>query len=500
MTAERISWLPRQRASGILLPIYSLPSEYGIGTMGKAAYNFVDWLKKAGQTFWQILPLGHTGYGNCPYGTFSSVAGNPLFIDLDLLVEKGLLCKGDLEHLNHYNPDRVDYARVIVEKYPILRKAYEKAKELGIAQKGIDEFERANDSWLDEYAMYMAIRDSYGQKPFWEWQDNRLATREQKALEEFKKIHGDEVNFYKFIQVLFFEQYFAMKDYANSQGIKIIGDIPFYVPSDSADVWANPELFSKDESAGVPPDYYSATGQLWGNPVYEWKVHKKTGFAWWINRIRCNLKFADVIRLDHFRAFQNYWAVPNGETTAINGKWKPGPRMELFNALKEEFGELPFIAEDLGIITDDVRELLSETGFPGMPVFIFGLSKHEDNMYLPHNLGRNTIGYTSTHDSETFKQWVLDVLNDEDRQFAINYVGAKENLEKIGLYAIRSMMASPAGLVISPIQDALSLGREGRMNIPGTACGNWEWRVRADVLTNTLAGELREMTETYKRC
>lgn len=500
MTTERISWLPRQRASGILLPIYSLPSKYGIGTMGEASSNFVDWLRKAGQTFWQILPLGYTGYGNCPYSTFSTFAGNPLFIDLDLLVKKGLLCEGDLGQLNDYNPDRVDYARVIEEKYPILRKAYEKAKQLGIAQKSIDEFERKNSFWLDDYAMYMAIRDSYGQKPFWEWQDNRITMREQKALEEFKKIHGDEVNFYKFIQVLFFEQYFAMKDYANSQGIKIIGDIPFYVPSDSADVWANPELFSKDESAGVPPDYYSATGQLWGNPVYEWEVHQKTGFAWWIKRIKFQLKTTDVLRLDHFRAFQNYWAVPNGETTAINGKWKPGPRMELFNALEKELGELPFIAEDLGIITDDVRELLSETGFPGMAVFVFGLSKSEDNMYLPHNLGRGTIAYPSTHDSETFKQWVLDVLGDDDRKFAINYVGAKENPEKIGLYAIRSMMASPAGLVISPIQDVLSLGREGRMNIPGTACGNWEWKVRADDLTDTLAGELREMTETYKRC
>lgn len=493
-----------ERASGILLHIYSLPSKYGIGTFGEKAYRFVDFLEEAGQAYWQILPLGHTGFGDSPYQCYSSVAGNPFFIDLDFLAEEGFLDYNYLNCLNPYDDNRVDFGRISVERYRILKIAFDQASRMGKAQEKIKKFEEENGDWLEDYAMFMAVRNLFGQKPVWQWEDERIKRRSPEAIQYYKKILKDDIDFYKFIQALFFEQWDSLKSYANQKNVKIIGDIPIYVSPDSVEVWKNPELFQVDkdlvckEVAGVPPDYYSETGQVWGNPVYNWKEHKKTNYSWWIDRIRHTLKIADVIRLDHFRGFQAFWSIPNGEETAINGEWKDGPKMDLFNAIKNELGDVPFIAEDLGIITDDVRELLKKTGFPGMRVMIYGLHENEDNMHLPHNWDRNVIGYTSTHDSETFAQMVFENSNNQDRTFAMDYINAL-NYNEIGIYAIRSAFASPAIITITTMQDVLSLESESRMNMPSTLGGNWSWRVSSNVLTHELAKKICKITKTYKR-
>ena len=494
------------RSSGILMPIYSLPSPYGIGTLGQKAYEFVDFLKHSGQTYWQMLPMGHTGFGNSPYQTYSSVAGNPLFIDLDKLVDMKLLTNEDLADADmdlESFKSRVDYERVIPIKMSLLKQAFKNAKEL---EKPINIFVENNIDWLPDYALFMAIKEMYNGKPIWEWDDRELIKRNPEKMEFYSSKLKEDIQFHYFTQYLFFTQWAYLKDYANRNGIQIIGDIPIYPSPDSADVWANQKLFKVDEIcrpngiAGVPPDIYSETGQLWGNPTYDWNIHEKTNFEWWIWRIRNTLDLADVIRIDHFRAFQDYWEVPQGETTAINGKWLPGPGIKFFDVLKYTLGDIPIIAEDLGIITDEVRELLAETGYPGMRVMIFGLNENEDNIHLPHNWPVNCVGYTSTHDSETFAQAVCE-KNFQNRIFAEDYINYTSTIDtSLGMCGVRTALASPASLVIIPIQDVLSIGQEGRMNVPSTIGGNWEWRLtESELSSSTITYKLFQITKTYKR-
>lgn len=490
------------RSSGIVMPIFSLPSPYGIGTLGKAAYDFADFLHKSGQRYWQILPMGHTGFGNSPYQTFSTVAGNPYFIDLDMLVEDGLLSKDFLQNSgSDFSFSNVDYGKLYNVRFKILKEARKNApKEL------LDEmfiFYTENFGWLKNYALFMALKEHFNNKPVWLWDDPLAKRRDNATLKKYSEELSEEIDFYIFLQYLFFEQWSKLKTYVNGLGIKIIGDIPFYTSHDSCDVWANPNLFKVDENllatgiAGVPPDLYSSTGQLWGNPVYNWEAHKKQNFYWWTWRIKQTLKIADVIRIDHFRAFQNYWEIPAGEKTAINGHWLPGPRMELFNAIKRTLGDVPFIAEDLGIITDDVRDFLKETGYPGMKVMIFGLQANEDNIHLPHNWSVNTIGYTSTHDSETFAEIFKEKLSTEDWLFTADYINYKTG-DSVGMNAIKSCFASPAIIAMTQMQDVLSLGKEGRINTPSTIGDNWSWRMKPTNL-NDIAYDLCKITKTYKR-
>lgn len=490
------------RTSGVVMPIFSLPSPYGIGTFGKAAYEFADFLHKAGQKYWQILPLGHTGFGDSPYQVFSVAAGNPYFIDLDMLVEDGLLTKEFLQNSgSDFSVSKVDYDKLQKVRYNILREARKNASKELINK--VRAFYEENFDWLNDYALFMALKNHFNQKPVWLWDDSLAKRRDRQTLRKYSEELSTEIDFYVFLQYLFFDQWSKLKTYVNNLGIDIIGDIPIYPSPDSCDVWVNPQLFKVDENlmatgiAGVPPDYYSETGQLWGNPVYNWDVHKERNFSWWIWRIRQTLKFADVIRIDHFRALQDYWEVPAGEETAINGNWLPGPRMDFFNAIKKEIGDIPFIAEDLGIITDAVRDFLKETGYPGMKVMIFGLQANEDNVHLPHNWSVNTVGYTSTHDSETFAEMFYEKLSVEDWQFTAEYINYNSDKEA-GMCAIRSCFASPAIIAMTSVQDILSLRKEGRINIPSTLGGNWNWRMEPLELDD-IAYELRKITETYKR-
>lgn len=491
-----------KRSSGILMPVFSLPSSYGIGTMGKTAYNFVDFLSVSGQTYWQILPLGPTGYGNSPYQTFSSSAGNPYFIDLDMLVEDELLRKEDLP-ATIVNTGKVDYEELKKTILPILYKAFLNGR--GQLSKELSMF-IMEKTWVTDYALFMALKKHFSEKPIWEWEDATIKSRQESAIISYSNMLSDDIDFHVFVQFLFFRQWSKLKTYANSKGIEIIGDLPIYPSSDSSDVWVNPELFKVDENllpcgiAGVPPDLYSETGQKWGNPTYRWEVHKADGFSWWIERIKNTLEFADIIRIDHFRGLCDYWEIPQGETTALNGRWLPGPKMALFDAIKKELGNIPIIAEDLGIITDEVREFLKESTYPGMRVMIFGLSADEDNMYLPHNWETNSIGYLSTHDSETFQQKVSE-LPKKDKEDALYYIGAGENSPSLGLSAIRTAFLSQSNVVIVAMQDLLSIGKEGRINIPSTIGDwNWSWRMKENQLTDELAKSLYHLTKTFRRC
>ena len=500
-----------KRSSGVVMPIFSFSSPYGIGTMGKEAYEFVDFLEKSGQHYWQVLPMGHTDGNNCPYQCYSIAAGNPLFIDLDNLVERGLVEREFLEqyeiffkdtHKVGFSAEKVKYSAVSEFHYHVLRKAYSDASEE--IKHQVEEFAQANTDWLKDYSLFMALMDKFN-KPIWEW-DSDIKMRDSDALVWYSKILKKEIGFYQFVQYLFFLQWDELKSYANGKGIKIIGDIPFYPSPNSCDVWANPAIFlvNKDLvltcSAGVPPDYFSETGQLWGNPVYNWNVLKETGYRWWINRIQYTLRIVDVIRLDHFRAFQDYWVVPAGEKTAINGEWLPGPRMDFFETIKNCLGEVSFIAEDLGIIGDDVRELLRQTGYPGMAVIIFGLRAREDNIHLPHNCKRNSVLYTGTHDTETFCQAIEELEDEADRAFALEYIDANCSNEPMGLRVIRTVFMSPADLAMVMAADLLSLGKSGRINIPGTVGNfNWSWRISKGALNSELAEKLRLITITYKR-
>ena len=494
-----------ERSSGILLHPTSLPGKYGIGSLGKEAYKFVDFLKKANQKLWQIFPLGPTGYGDSPYQCFSTFAGNPYLIDFDLLIEQNLLAEEDLKGVDFGgNEEYIDYGAIYNQKYPLLRKAYEnfKANENKELKEKLETFKAENSSWLDDYSLYISLKNHFNGLPWNEWEDD-IRTRKEAAINKYKAELANEIEYHNFIQFLFFTQWNNVKKYANDNGIKIIGDIPIFVAVDSSDAWANPEIFLFDPElkpvkvAGVPPDYFSATGQLWGNPLYDWDKLKELNYKWWVDRVRANLSTCDIIRIDHFRGFDEYWAVPYGDKTAENGTWCPGPRTDLFNAIKNELGELPIIAEDLGTMTQGVIDLREATGFPGMKILGFAFDSKEENDYLPHTYTKNCVVYTGTHDNDTLIGWFTKA-NEDDKQFARNYLNSRSDNE-IHWDAIRGAWSSVANMAIAPIQDFLGLGSEARINTPGLASGNWQWRLKEGVLTDQLAERIAKLTKVYSR-
>ena len=498
-----------KRASGILLPVFSLPSEYGIGCFSKEAYEFVDMLKKAGQSYWQILPLGPTGYGDSPYQSFSTYAGNPYFIDLETLVSEGLLTEAESrEYDSEEQEESIDYEKIYKTRFKVLKKAYERFRDRMAGwhheREAYERFISENAFWLDDYSLYMAVKDKNDGVSWNEW-DAPLKNREEEALSEARKELAEEISFYKFQQYEFDRQWKKLHSYANEQGVKIIGDIPIYVAFDSADTWAAPQLFQFDENneptgvAGCPPDAFSATGQLWGNPLYDWEYHKKTGYEWWIRRIEHCLKLYDVVRIDHFRGFDEYYSIPYGETTAINGQWLPGPGMDLFRAIEEKLGRPEIIAEDLGFLTPSVLKLLKDSGFPGMKVLQFAFDARESSNYLPHTYPENCVVYTGTHDNDTTRGW-YHAVGKCARDFAKEYM-CKPRLDEDSLAGdfICLAMGSVADLCVIPMQDYLGLGSEARINIPSTLGGNWVWRMKEGQFDEEMAGEILRVTKLYGR-
>lgn len=487
------------RSCGILMHITSLPSPYGIGTFGAAAENFVDWLKSAGQSFWQVLPLGPTGYGDSPYQSFSAFAGNPLLIDLDDLVQQGLITKESCAEADYgADPTFVDYEKVTRTKMVLLEEAHRHFSE----DVGYLAFLQEESWWLEDYALFMAIKEAAGMEPLRTWERD-LRYRNAEALKKAAEEHADRISFYKFVQYQFYKQWSQLRRYANRNGIRIIGDMPFYVAPDSADVWAHPDLFQLDSAgnptavAGVPPDYFSATGQLWGNPLYDWQRMKKEDYSWWILRLKKALTMYDYLRIDHFRAFDTYCSIPAGDKTAVNGQWMQGPGYDFFKEVKKQLGEANIIAEDLGEVFDSVKTLLAQTGFPGMKVLQFGFSsKYEDNEHLPHHYPVNSVAYTGTHDNDTVMGW-----SRSDRAAGAN----ARRYCRAGLFQplykamIKTVYSSPSALVIVPMQDVLGLGSEARMNTPSTLGGNWMWRMKEKSLTPKLSGKLSVLSKTYFR-
>ena len=492
------------RRSGILLPVSSIPSEYGIGTFGKKAYEFVDFLKASGQKLWQILPLGQTGYGDSPYQSFSTFAGNPYFIDLGKLIDGGFLTRVECDACDFgTNPEYVDYEKMYYSRYKLLRKAYDRFLERGrTGDRLYQEFVNKNDYWLQDYALYMAVKDSFGSVCWVEW-DEDIRLRKPEAIKEYTEKLSDEIGFYKFQQFIFATQWAALKRYANEKGVQIVGDIPIYVAFDSADTWASPELFQLDEEnlpigvAGCPPDAFSVTGQLWGNPLYAWDYHEKTDFDWWMKRIAYCYELYDIVRIDHFRGFDEYWFVPYGDETAENGHWTKGPGYKLFETMKRRLGDKAVIAEDLGFLTDSVIELVEKTGFPGMKIMEFAFGTDATNEYLPHNYKPNSIVYTGTHDNETIMGW-YDNAPQPDRTYVDEYLGIKDRSE-VNMKFITAAFCSVAETVVIPLQDYLGLGNEARINTPSTLGGNWEWRMKDGVLTKELAATIYKITKNYGR-
>ncbi len=546
-----------KRYSGILMHPTSLPGKFGIGDFGKEAYDFVDFLEKSGQTIWQVLPFGHTGFGDSPYQAFSAFAGQPLLISPEKLWEEGLLEEKDLEEYPEINLYSVEYGRVIEAKTKLLKKAYkdfisgtaderrtcleefyteevkkiisegiledtealEEVKEVSadeelevtfdnlwsITKEGFKEFCEKEAYWLDDYALFMAGKDEHGGRCWLEWESD-LKDGAKKVKKAWSEKLFDSVGYYKFIQYIFDVQWLELRAYANDKGIKIVGDMPIFVSMDSTDVWADRKLFLLESEgyptvvAGVPPDYFSATGQLWGNPLYDWKAHKRRKFDWWIKRIEKQLEWFDFIRIDHFRGFEAYYAIPYGEETAVNGKWCPGPGADLFDALKEKFGyELPVWAEDLGIITPPVEKLRDDYNLPGMKVLQFAFSNEKDNDLMPHHFTtKNCICYTGTHDNATTLGWYFEDADEVVRDRVRRYMNTDGS--RIHMDFIRTAMASIARYAVFPIQDLLGFGNDCRMNTPSVAGGNWTFRYRKECLTDELAAELRAMTELYGRC
>lgn len=493
-----------KRSSGILLHISSLPSPYGIGTFGKAAYEWVDLLVRARQSCWQVLPLGPTSYGDSPYQSFSAFAGNPYFIDLDALADEGLIERGALEQAGWGgSPRQVDYGRLFEQRFPVLRGAFERARQDGDRMRALDAFAGENASWLDDYALFMALKDENGGASWQQWPED-LRMRDERALNDARGRLQNSIQFYRFLQQLFYDQWIKLKSYANSQGLRILGDLPIYVPLDSADVWSAPEEFQLDETrrplrvAGVPPDYFTADGQLWGNPLYHWEHMKQNGYDWWTRRIRSAAARFDSVRFDHFRGLSSYWSVAADAPTARGGEWVPGPGAEFVDVLKAAVPKLDIIAEDLGYLTDDVRALLSESGFPGMKVLEFAFDAREPSDYLPHTYGRHCVCYAGTHDNTTVAGWFSEAAP-EDVDFAASYLGLNEKEGYVWGF-LRGGLSSVADLFIAQAQDYLGLGSEYRMNTPGTlGGGNWRWRLLPGEFTGDLADKIGGLVRIYGR-
>lgn len=491
------------RASGILMHISSLPSPYGIGTMGKAAREFVDFLKKAGQTYWQILPVCPTSFGDSPYQSFSTFAGNPYFIDLDELVSEGLLEKKEYEDIDWGSePDKVDYGTLYEKRYPLLRKAFSR-----FVEHESDDFKvfcKEQSDWLEEYALFMTIKELNGGISWLEW-DEDVKKRDINALEEIRKKHKDEIDFWKVTQYFFFKQWKKLRSYANENGIYIIGDLPIYVALDSADVWANPEMFQLDEAlqptsvAGCPPDGFSPTGQLWGNPLFRWDEMEKDNYSWWIRRIGYACQIYNVLRLDHFRGFESYYSIPYGDEDASGGHWEKGPGIKLFEALESSIGRQNIIVEDLGFLTDSVKELLEKSGFPGMKVFELGFDSRDANSveYLPHNIKKHCVAYVGTHDNDTIQGWFKTAAS-EDVEYAKEYLSMKD-LSEGHWHMMKALWATVADLVIVQAQDLFGFGSESRMNVPSTFGTNWSWRAEPGSFDDKLAERIAAYMKLYRR-
>ncbi len=492
------------RASGILLPIFSLPSPYGIGAFGRDARAFVDFLASAGQKYWQVLPLGPTGYGDSPYQALSSHAGNPNFIDLGLLCCEGLLDEGFLAGFDWGDdPARVDYAAVNASHRAALNRAFETFCQSRERCAALAAFRAENESWLTDYALYAALKDRYGGAPWTDWPDG-ARTREEDALGEFRRELTREIEFHAFTQYEFFSQWRALKAYANARGVRVIGDVPIYVPLDSADVWARRDVFLLDENgvpaavAGVPPDFFTVDGQLWGNPLYDWGALARDGYRWWLDRLRAAAELFDAVRFDHFRGLSSYWRVPYGETTARNGEWMSGPGLPFIDAVKAALPELMIIAEDLGYLTPDVLDLLAASGFPGMKVLQFAFDAREPSCYLPHTYERRCVCYTGTHDNTTAAAFFSEAAPD-DVAFAVEYL-ALTRAEGYVTGLLRGGSSSVADLFVAQMQDWLELGADARTNVPGTLGGrNWQWRMPEGAADEALAARIAEMTRRYGR-
>ena len=484
------------------MPVSAIPSKYGIGGFSKQAYEFVTMCKKAGQSYWQILPLGPTGYGDSPYQSFSTFAGNPYYIDLETLIEEGLLTKKECEEADYGdNEAKVDYEKIYYTRFEILRKAFERSNIKEDPEFSV--FCKENAFWLDDYALYMAVKNSFDGKSWSEWDDD-IRLRKESALKRSRQKFAYEICFYQFQQYEFAKQWKALKAYANKNHIEIIGDIPIYVAFDSADTWANPKLFQLDKDcvplavAGCPPDAFAATGQLWGNPLYDWDYHARTNYEWWMRRIAYCYTLYDVVRIDHFRGFDEYYSIPYGDPTAEFGHWEKGPGYDIFREMKKQLGKRRVIAEDLGFLTDSVLKLVQKTGYPGMKIVQFAFdSKAGDSDYLPHNYTHNCVVYTGTHDNDTTLSW-YDNLSVRDRRFANAYLDVHSR-KKVPWCFIRAALASPADTCIIPMQDYLELGGEARFNFPSTLGGNWEWRMLDGQFSEELAKKICSMTRLYAR-
>lgn len=525
-----------KRSCGILLPVASLPSKYGIGCFSTEAYRFIDFLEAAGQTWWQILPLGQTGYGDSPYQSFSTFAGNPYFIDLEQLIGAGYISQEETEAFDFgENPSYIDYGRIYQSRYLLLHRAYANSpfalrphdEWAGDKYNGdryaFETYITGNRDWLDDYALYSALKGRFENAPWTDW-DEDIRLRRPEAVKRWRDALLDEVRFYCFLQYMFFRQWKSVKDYAKKHGVRIVGDLPIYVAMDSADAWSHPELFKLDAEgrpsvvAGCPPDAFAVTGQLWGNPIYDWDRHREEGFAWWKSRMEHAFFLYDAVRIDHFRGFESYYEIPAQEETAMNGTWVKGPGMELFSALAPVIGDREVIAEDLGFLTPEVHELLAETGYPGMKVLQFAFDALTDSEYQPHRFVRNCVAYTGVHDNDTSRGW-LEHTSPAIREYALRYLGLGDGKEAGGsgdgsigqsvmspaekeaavAAMIRAAMMSVADTCIIPIQDYLCLGSEARINAPSTLGNNWKWRVRASVFTPKFAARLRRMAEIYAR-
>ncbi len=495
----------RERAAGVLLHPTSLPGSYGIGDLGDDAVVFLDWAQSAGIRIWQVLPLNPPGYGASPYGCLSSFAGNPLLISPQRLLQDELLDADDVAEVPRFDTEYVEFEPVSEYKMALLRTSWRRFQERATEEQrdALAAFISAEEQreWLDDYTLYMTLKELAGGGPWWEW-DAELVVRDAKAIARTRKEHAADIAFWEYVQFLFFRQWAMVREAAHARGIRIMGDVPIYVAGDSADVWGNRELFQLDEQglptvvAGVPPDYFSATGQRWGNPIYRWEAMRETEFRWWVARVKTNLRFADLIRLDHFRGFAAYWEIPVDEPTAVHGRWMPGPGIALFDALRSALGELPLVAEDLGFITEDVHELRKSTGLPGMKILQFAFAQ-DDSPHLPHRYDPETVAYTGTHDNDTARGW-FDQATDEERDNALHYLGCTA-ADDIAWGLIRAAYTSVADTAIVPVQDVLGLGADARMNVPGAEHDNWSWRLQGGALTHESAIKLRRLAQVTGR-